>query len=183
MRHIKFFGAHLDLIQDPDTREYIQEVYDRFVINTNVYAGKGDQKKNQQNRDQSQKNDLMKKNVVIDQHELERQMKKDFAEGTEIWEYQDVEGVSTLVNYSMSLTKMQKADTLISIPETELKMMSPSDDFCVFKSLANLAYFTHDDPRACEEAFAMAKATAVKGETKGHEGSFVRKVCRRLGIN
>jgi hypothetical protein len=83
----------------------------------------------------------------------------------------------------MSLTKMQQAGTLIDIAGTNFKMMSPSDDYCVFKSLANLAYYTHDDPRACEQAYAMAKATAVKGETKGHEGSFIRKVCRRLGVN
>lgn len=70
------------------------------------------------------------------------------------------------------------------MPGTNLKVLSPSDEMCLWKCLASLAYVEGNWPLACEASYAAALARTAQDTLKvGHFIDVINLVASRLGIN
>lgn len=88
------------------------------------------------------------------------------------------------VMYRFNYSYLQKNNLLYEVPQTNLKVLSPSDGMCLWKCLASLAYVEPNWSLACETSYAAALARTAEDTLKvGHLVDVINLVASRLGIN
>lgn len=81
-----------------------------------------------------------------------------FPEAGEVYEYEESFGTdSECIKYRFNRTVLEKQGLIYHFQNSDLSIYSPSNDLCVWKSLASLCYIDRNEPFGCQESMNQAK--------------------------
>lgn len=90
--------------------------------------------------------------------EIETITLQPFPETGEVYEYEEVSyEINECIKYRLKRNVLEKHGLVYHHPNSDLSIYSPSNDLCLWKSLASLAYINLEHPFGCQDSMNQAK--------------------------